>query len=194
MITYLMTIAYDNNFRPSVILMKHFLTVLTFFKSNWNVRTSIIDYFVSFTLLSNFKLLSLCADFSLQSLRTSLLLYKMSAILGDYITTQQWSTLDPSIFYMQSWLLLICLCLPLQSSSKCRNLLPGRFQLFLYTFADSFQGCYKNRTEPGTRGYRCLSVLHFIIHYLMTVIYIITLNAVFVPFATILLKLVAVFL
>ena len=56
-ITYLMTVAYSNNFRPLVILMK-FLTVLAFFKSNCNIRTSNIDSFVTFTLLSNIKILS----------------------------------------------------------------------------------------------------------------------------------------
>ena len=61
-ITYLMTVAYSNNFRPLVILMKPFLTVLAFFKSNWNIRTSNNDSIVTFTLLSNVKLLSLCID------------------------------------------------------------------------------------------------------------------------------------
>ena len=72
---------------------------------------------------------------------------------------------------------------PFRAVQKCLNLLPGRSQLFLNTFVDSFQGCYRNGTEPGTRDYRYLSALPFIIRLILTVIYIRMLNASFATFS-----------
>ena len=202
-ITYLMTMAYDNNFRPLVILMKPFLTVLAFFKSNWNIRTSTIDSFVTFTLLSNVKLLSLCIDLltpvtvyqfvTLQNVSHSRRLYYDTTV--EYFGPKHLPYAVMVIVVLFIFVLLPILLLtlyPFRAVQYCLNLLPGRFQLFLNTFADSFQGCYRNGTEPGTRDYRYLSALPFIIRFIMIVIYLNILNASFTPFATIILVLVAI--
>ena len=201
-ITYLMIMAYDNNFRPLVILMKPFLTVLAFFKSNWNIRTSTIDSFVTFTLLSNVKLLCLCIDlltpvtvyqfFTLQNVSHSRRLYYDTTV--EYFGPKHLPYAVMGIVVLFIFVLLPILLLtlyPFRAVQKCLNLLPGRSQLFLNTFVDSFQGCYKNGTEPGTRDYRYLSALHIIIRLIMIAIYIRTLNTMFAPFATIVLVLAA---
>ena len=201
-ITYIMTIVYSNNFRPLVILMKPFLTVLAFFKSNWNTRTSTIDSFVTFSLLSNIKLLSLCADLltpvsmyqfvTLQNVSHSRRLYYDTTV--EYFGPKHLPYAVMAIVVLFIFIILPILLLtlyPFRAVQKCLNLLPGRSQLFVNTFVDSFQGCYKNGTEPGTRDYRYLSALHFIIRLIMIVIYIRTLNTMFAPFATIVLVLAA---
>ena len=203
-ITYLTIIAYDKNFRPLVILMKPLLSVLEFYKSNWNIRTSIIDSFVTFSLLSNVKLLNLCADLltpvtvyqfvTLQNVSHSSRLYYNTTV--EYFGPKHLPYAVMAIVVLFIFVLLPTLLLtlyPFRAVQKCLNLLPGRSQLFLNTFVDSFQGCYKNGTEPGTRDYRYLSALHFIIRFIMIVIYIKILNASFAPFATTLLVLIAVF-
>ena len=204
-LTYLMIMAYDNNFRPLVILMKPFLTLLAFYKSNWNIRTSTIDSFLTFTLLSNVKLLNLCADLltpvsvyqfvTLQNVSHSRRLYYDTTVeyFGPkHLPYAVMATVVLFIFVLLPTLLLTLY--PFRAVQKCLNLLPGRSQLFLNTFVDSFQGCYKNGTEPGTRDYRYLSALHFIIRLVMTLIYTITLNDIFASFATIVLVLTAIFI
>ena len=204
-ITYLMIMAYDNNFRPLVILMKPFLTVLAFFKSNWNIRTSTIDSFVTFTLLSNVKLLSLCIDLltpvtvyqfvTLQNVSHSRRLYYDTTV--EYFGPKHLPYAVMAIVILFIFILLPTLLLtlyPFRAVQKCLNLFPGRFQLFLNTFVDSFQGCYKNGTEPGTRDYRYLSALPFIIRFIMIAVYIKTLNNTFIQFGTIVLVLLEVFI
>ncbi len=46
---------------------------------------------------------------------------------------------------------------------------------------DSFQGCYKNGTESGTRDCRWFLSVFFILRFLLFVIYGLTLNASFLP-------------
>ena len=41
------------------------------------------------------------------------------------------------------------------------NLFPVRWCIFIHTFMDAFQGCYKDGTEPGTRDCRWFSSVYF---------------------------------
>ena len=176
-ITYLMIMVYDSNFRPLVILMKPLLTLLAFFKSNWNIRTSTVDSFVTFTLLSNVKLLSLCVEIlipisvyqfvTLQNVSHSRRLYYDTTV--EYFGPKHLPYAVMAIVILFIFILLPTLLLtlyPFRAVQKCLNLLPGRSQLVLNTFMDSFQGCYKDGTEPETRDYRYLSALHFIIRFI----------------------------
>ena len=62
LITYLLIVLYDRNFKVVVIIWKPFQTVFSFFKEKWNIRTSVIDAFGTFFLFSNMKLLSITFD------------------------------------------------------------------------------------------------------------------------------------
>ena len=61
-LSYFLIQLYDNNFRPIVILWKPFHRVFSLFRSNWEIRTSIVDAFATFLLLSNVKFLSVSYD------------------------------------------------------------------------------------------------------------------------------------
>ena len=201
-ITYLMIMAYDSNFRPLVILIKPLLTLLAFFKSNWNVRTSTIDSFVTFILLSNVKLLNLCIDLltpvtvyqfvTLQNVSHSKRLYYDTTV--EYFGPKHLPYAVMALVVLFIFILLPILLLtlyPFRAVQKYLNLLSGRSQLFLNTFVDSFQGCYKNGTEPGTRDYRYLSALPFLIRLIMIMIVV---NATFAPFVNIILVLSIIFI
>ena len=64
------------------------------------------------------------------------------------------------------------------------TLLPQQWQIFLHTFVDSFQGCYKDGTEPGTRDCRWFSAMPFILRFLIFTVYT-TMLSVAYPFAAI---------
>ena len=53
---------------------------------------------------------------------------------------------------------------------KFLNLFPARWYI-LHTFVDSFQGCYKDGTEPGTRDCRWFSAFFILTRYLFLIVY-----------------------
>ena len=62
MLSYVLIDLYDRNFRLLVILWKPFLKIFSLFRRNWEIRTSVIDAYDTFFLLSNVKFLSVSFD------------------------------------------------------------------------------------------------------------------------------------
>ncbi len=71
---------------------------------------------------------------------------------------------------------------PFQWFQKILNLFPVRWYV-LHTFVDSFQGFYKNGTEPGTRDCRWFVSVFFIIRLFLLIEAAFTLGASFFVFA-----------
>ena len=71
--------------------------------------------------------------------------------------------------------ILLLLFYPMVLFQKILNRLPYRFQIYLDTFVDLFQGCYKNGTQPGTRDCRWFSAVPFILKLVLLVLYTVTL-------------------
>ena len=173
MITYFLITLYDNNYRVVTILWSPFRKLLSIFKRNWNVRTSLIDAFVTFLFLSNVKFLSVSSDL-LQGIK----IYKLypdhyNYTLGLYYAADvKYLSRDEHLPYavlaivsLFSFVFLPTLILTLYPFSlfqKFLNLFPFRWYI-LHTFVDSFCGCYKNGTQPGTRDYRWFSSVFLIV-------------------------------
>ena len=81
---------------------------------------------------------------------------------------------------------------PLSIFQKCLSLFPLRWQLSVHIFFDSFQGCYKDGTEPGTRDCRWFAIVFYFIRIIFLVVYAFTLDADFFPFTAIMITLVAI--
>ena len=79
--------------------------------------------------------------------------------------------------------ILLLLFYPMVLFQKILNRLPYRFQIYLDTFVDLFQGCYKNGTQPGTRDCRWFSAVPFILRLVLLVLYTVTLDTSFTPYA-----------
>ena len=62
LVTYMLIRLYDSNFAPIVTIWKPFQAVLQYTKRKIETRTTLIDAFCTFFLLSHTKLLSSCAD------------------------------------------------------------------------------------------------------------------------------------
>ena len=183
MITYFLITLYDNNYRVVTIMWTPFRKLLSIFKRNWNVRTSLIDAFVTFFFLSNVKFLSVSCDL-LQGIK----IYKLypdhyNYTLGlFYAADVKYLSRDEhlpyailaiiSLFFFVFLPTLILTLYPFSLFQKFLNLFPFRWYI-LHTFVDSFCGCYKNGTQPGTRDYRwfasaflILRLGHFIVYCL----------------------------
>ena len=61
-ITYFLIHLYDRKFQPLVIIWKPFRVAVSLFRRNWEIKTSLIDAFGTFFLLSNVKLSSVSFD------------------------------------------------------------------------------------------------------------------------------------
>ena len=201
LVTYMLIHLYDRNFAPIVTIWKPFQVVLRYTKRKIEMRTTLIDAFCTFFLLSNTKLLSSCADllmpvtvYELNStghLSYSWRLYNNPAI--PYFGHQHlpYAILAMGILFpFVTFPVLLLTLYPFRWFQKLLNLFPVRWYI-LHTFVDSFQGCYKDGTEPGTGDYRwCASIL-FGLRCLLLLIAILTLNATYFPIATIVLVIVA---
>ena len=61
---------------------------------------------------------------------------------------------------------LLLMLYPFRWFQKILNVLPVRWHV-LHTFMDSFQGCYKDGTEPGTRDCRWFASFFFIVRCIL---------------------------
>ena len=203
-VTYIMISLYDHNFKLIVILWKPFRAFFGFFQRNWDIRTSIVDVFVTFFILTNIKFLCACFDLLVpvkvyhfvvpeHHVNYTWRLYRDATV--SYFGPAHLPYAILAIVVMFLFLLiptLIIIVYPIKVCHKCFNLLPRRCQLFLHTFMDSFQGCYKDGTELGTRDCRWFSSVTCILRFVILSTYASTLNTLYFPYAAILLVIIAI--
>ena len=199
-VTYLLIVLYDNNFKVVAILWRPFRRVSSLFGRNWNIKTSIIDAFGTFLFLSNVKFLSVSFD-----LLVPTQVYQLHPTYHN-VTTKLYYAPDVDYFGKEhlpyAILAIICLSIfsifpvlllilyPCSCFQKLLNRLPVRW-FILHTLMDSFQGFYKDGTEPGTRDCRWMSSIYFILGFSFGVAYAIYLTAMFFSFAPIMFIVVA---
>ena len=194
-VTYLMIHLYDRNFRLLVMLWRPFGRMFSLFRDKWDIRSSVIDSFATFFLLSNLKFLSIACD-----LLYPVQVYQLSSS-GNF--TQPWSLYyDANIPYFGSTHLpyamlaivvlvvfvllpvLLLMLYPFKWFHKILNVLPVRWHV-LHTFMDSFLGCYKDGTEPGTRDCRWFASVFFIFRYVFIIASIVATGSAYFPISTI---------
>ena len=194
-ISYLLIVLYDRNYRVVTIMWRPFRFLFSLFRRNWDIRTSVIDAYATFFLLSYTKFLNVSFD---------LLAPTQVYHLNTYNSTHTWALYyagDVEYFgkehlpYGILAIAVICVFVilptvtlafyPFTVFQKFLNLFPFRWHI-LHTFMDSFQGCYKNGTEPGTRDYRWFSVAYLVLRLICCTIFGLTLSSVFYPLCSLL--------
>ncbi len=88
---------------------------------------------------------------------------------------------------------LLLILYPFRCFQKFLNLFPFRWYI-LHTFMDTFQGCYKDGTEPGTRDCRWFASVPFLFHFTAMAIAVLTSDVSLLPFMSMLLVLFAALL
>ena len=147
---------YDSNFKPLVVIWKPF----GFLRRNWEVKTSLIDAFSTFLLLTNVRIMSASVD-----LLVPVQVYQLNST--GHLTYSWRLFFDATVPYFGQRHLpyailaiaaattsavlpsLLFILYPFRWFQKFLNLFPVRWYI-LHTFVDAFQGCYKDGTEPGT--------------------------------------------
>jgi hypothetical protein len=192
-LSYCMIVLYEAKVTPIRVIWTPFRKFFTLFRRTWDVRTSLIDSFASIYLLSYVKILNVSMDLLIPTR-----IYKLNSndvMYGLYYV--------PTVPYFGKYhlpyavLALVVLVLFVSLPTMILLLYPFRFFQRLLTlfsinwyslriYVDSFQGCYKDGTEPGTFDCRWFSALMLLTRLLYFIIYGLTLSIMFFTYALIL--------
>jgi hypothetical protein len=195
-ISYLLIVLYDRNYRVVTIMWRPFQILFSLFRRKWDIRTSIVDAYATFFLLSNIKLLSVSFDLLIPTFvyqinadnyNRSLNLFYSGDI--EYFGRKHLPYAILAIVVTGVFVILpiaILLLYPFTFFQKFLNLFPVRWYV-LHTFVDSFQGCYKDGTEPGTRDCRWFSVVYLLCRIAFLIIYSVELNSLGTTYITLIL-------
>ena len=189
-ISYLLIVLHDRNYRVVTIMWRPFLILFSLFRRNWSIRTSVIDAYATFFLLSFVKFLSVTFDLLVPTKvyhlhedhdNFTLALYYAGDI--EYFGKEHLPYGILAIAVMCVFVILPTVTLalyPFAFFQKFLNLFPFRWYI-LHTFVDSFQGCYKDGTEQGTRDCRWFSAAYLVLRCIGFLLYGMTLNSAFFP-------------
>ena len=186
-VAYLLVKLHDSNIHFIVLLWKPFHRCFVNFRRDWNIKTSLVDAFATFLLLSYTKFLSVSLD----------LLTPVQVMNSHSKTINQWYLyLDATIeffgrkhlpyailalavviVFILLPLLLMCLY-PNRKFLKFLNHCRLQSQA-LHIFMDAFQGCYKDGTN-GRCDCRCQDLFMRILFILIVGV---TVSDFFIPFS-----------
>ena len=192
LLSYILIELHDRQFALVVTIWKPFRKVLSMFRKSWDIRTSIIDSFATFFLLSYVKVLSVTADlltpttiYQLGTNKTQFGLYYSPTVqyFGDEHLPYAITALIVLTLFV-SIPTLILILYPFQFFQKFLSFFPFNWH-FLHAFVDSFQGCYKDGTEPGTFDCRWFAALILLTRLLLFIIYGATLSMIYFVYGVI---------
>ena len=162
-----------------------FWHIFNMFKRTWDIRTSIIDSFTAFLLLSYIKILNTSGDlliftpvYSLDGSLSYRLYYNSSFeyFQGKHLI---YAILAVAFLFIFTVLPVVMLILyPFKFFQQFLSLFPNNWH-FLHAFVDSFQGSYKNGTESGTFDCRWFAQFSFIIRFVLLGVLALTLSSMY---------------
>ena len=202
-VTYGLVKLYDQNYKLLIVLWKPFGTFLGIFQNSWEIRTSIIDSFSTFFFLSNMKFLSVCFDMLVPVRvheftdarfvnQTWRLYYDATVIYFKGIHVYYGSIAIIILFCFVFLPVLVLLFYPFTLCQKSFTIFPNRWQIFMHTFVDSFQGCYKDGIEPGTRDCRWFSAVILMARFILLMMYAVSLTTSFFSHSAIIFTILAI--
>ena len=193
-LSYGMIVLYEAKVTPIRIIWTPFHKFFALFRSTWDVRTSVIDSFASTYLLSYVKVLNVSMDLliptKIYKLNSKVVMYGLFYIpsvpyFGKYHLPYAILALVVLLLFV-SVPTMILLFYPFQFFQKILTLFSiNWYSLSIYV--DSFQGCYKDGTEPGTFDCRWFSALMLLTRPLYFIIYGLTLSVMCFTYVLILL-------
>ena len=191
-VSYFLIELHYRNIRIVVILWKPFQCLLSPFLKNFNSKTTVIDAFATFFLLSFVKIATISTYLlipvrahSLNNDSVRWVLYYDATV--DYFSREHLpyailGIVCYSVFVIMPILILIVFQFGwFQRLLSCLKL---RHQLLVFGM-ESFQSSYKNGIEPGTRDCRWFSAVPFIGRYGLLLVYTSILDATVIPFVII---------
>ena len=187
--TYFLVVLYDNNVRIVLWIWKPFHYCSDHFRREWNIKSSLVDSFATFIILSYIKFLdvssTLLIPVRLHNVKgESVGMYLFYDATVKYFSKQHLpyaflalgAFLTFNIFPVLLLSLYTCQCF-----HKCLNYCRlGRYQA-LHIVMDAFQGCYKDGTN-GTKDCRWYVAVHLWARITFFAISAIVLSELWLPF------------
>ena len=182
-LTYLFIKLHECGFHPVVWVWMPIQHCLARFRLQCSLRSSLVEAFATFLLLSYVKLLDVSVDlliptstFDIHGKRQSKYLFYNATIevFGKQHLPYAILAIIVLIFFIFLPLLFLVLY-PLRCFQKCLNHWQMNYEV-LCTFADAFQGTYKNGTE-GTCDYRYFAALYLALRIVVYFSYALVLSA-----------------
>ena len=183
-ISYFLIELHYRNYKIVVILWKPFQCLFACLNKNWDSRTTIIDAYATFFILSYTKFFSVSVDLLIpvrvQSLNNDSVRWALyyDATL-DYFGSEHLPYVILSVALLSIFIIaptLLLLVYPFKWFHKILNCLKFNSRI-LTTLMDSFQGCYKDGTEPGTRDCRWFVAVPLIGRIMVLIAYALTLDS-----------------
>ena len=186
LITYFLIVLYDRNYKVVTTTWKPFRALFTLFRRNWDIRTSVIDVYATFFLLSNIKFLSVTFDLLVpthvydinpNNYSKTLVLYYSGDV--KYFGEEHLPYAILALFMLMVFVIIptvIFSLYPFAFFQKFLNVIPCRWHV-LHTVMDAFQGCYKDGTEPGSRDCRWFTAIFLVFRPILFLIYTFTLSS-----------------
>jgi hypothetical protein len=156
-LTYITVELYSRGFRILIFLWRPFQRCSRYFRKEWNIKTSLVDVFATFLLLSYNRLLDI--SFSLLMYVTAY--NPRGEAVGRYLyydSSKEFFGKEHRpfgilavlvLFFCNLLPFLLLVFYPMKWFQKCLNCLQLS-HVALHTFFDSFTGCYKDYTQHGT--------------------------------------------
>ena len=176
-VTYILIELHAHNVRFIVWAWKPFHRCFARFRQQWDIRTSVIDAFATFLLLSNIKLLSLSTD-----LLTPTYVYNMNgSVVGiylyydasvEYFGKKHFPYAVLALFVVLTFILfplLLLLLYPLRCFQRCLGCCGVRWHA-LRIFIDAFQGCYKDGTNK-TQDCRYFAAVYLFLRLMFIIVF-----------------------
>ena len=199
-LSYVMIELHYRNFKIVVMIWKPFRYIFTLIRRNWDIRTSVIDAYATFFLLSFLKILSVTFDLLIPTYAYPLNASEPTLTVLYYDGTVEYfgpehlpyailAILISILFIILPTLLL--LFYPFRFFQWLLNCC--KINCYILTaFMDAFQGSYNDGTEPGTRDCRWFAALYLVLRISMLAAFALTLGPAFFPLETIILLLMVI--
>ena len=193
-LSYFLIELYDRECTIIVMAWKPFKKILTFYRTSWDIRTSVIDSFATFFFLSYFKIVSVSADLLIPttiyqqgSNKSMLGLYYSPTVIYFGDNHRPYAILAIIILTIfVAFPTAIFILYPCKCFQAFLSLFPFNWH-FLHVFVDSFQGYYKDGTEPGTFDCRWFSTVMLVNRLFLFIVFSLTLSTMYYIYAIIVL-------
>ena len=192
--TYLLIELHARDFWPIVQLWRPFQRCCG---NRWDIRSSIINAFATFLLLTYIRLLNVSFDllapihiFDAHGKKRGLFLYYDGSV--EYFGREHlpYAILALTVMlFLVIFPLLLFIVYPMRCFQKCLTYFNLRCHA-LRVFMDAFQGCYKDGTD-GTRDCRYFAAVYPLSKIILFFVYAVTLSGLFYAIGTVVLLLLA---
>ena len=174
LLTIVLIEMHANNFRVIVCLWRPFHKCFSSLRRSWDPKSSVINAFATFLLLSSFKVcflaFSLMDHFGINSIGEEVLYMEPTTKFRDL---PKHACFIPVILLLIFFMLIPSLLLCLYPTKLCKfmtkHICSTRQQNALFLLMDCFQGHYKNGTT-GTYDYRSASSIEFVLRIGVSII------------------------